>query len=177
MLDRAASQRKLGYHPRCSNIGLTHLCFADDLMIFSDGKLRSLVGIVNVFDEFTKTSRLRISLEKSTAYLAGVTASARDNIAQRFAFNFDTLLVRYLGLPLLTKKMRTLDYAPLIDKIKENFNSWITCALSYAGRLQLLTSVIESLVNFWMAAFTQPNWCIDEIESLCSAFLSVRTRS
>lgn len=43
--------------------------------------------------------------------------------------------------------------------------------LSYAGRLQLINSVITSLVNFWMAAFRLPSSCIQEIERICSAFL------
>ena len=30
MLDKAAEKKLFGYHPRCKNILLTHLCFADD---------------------------------------------------------------------------------------------------------------------------------------------------
>lgn len=49
LLDKAAGLRKFGYHPRCKNIGLTHRSFADDLMVLSDGKIRSIEGIVEVF--------------------------------------------------------------------------------------------------------------------------------
>lgn len=41
MLDKAAERKHFGYHPRCQNILLTHLCFADDLMVFTDGTKRS----------------------------------------------------------------------------------------------------------------------------------------
>ena len=37
LLDKAASDRRIGYHPRCKNVSLTNLCFADDIMVFSDG--------------------------------------------------------------------------------------------------------------------------------------------
>lgn len=40
-----------------------------------------------------------------------------------------------------------------------------------AGRLQLISSVIYSLINFWMSAFLLPKRCIKQIESLCSRFL------
>lgn len=43
--------------------------------------------------------------------------------------------------------------------------------LSYAGRLQLLSSVIASIINFWLSAFRLPMGCIDEINKLSSAFL------
>ena len=30
------------YHPKCSKLDITHLCFADDLLIFSRGDLNSI---------------------------------------------------------------------------------------------------------------------------------------
>lgn len=92
-------------------------------MIFSDGTLRSVKGIISVFNEFSKISVLNISLEKSIAYLAGISDAAKATISQRFAFEFGDLPVKYLGLPLLIKKMRSLYYTPLIDNIKSRINS------------------------------------------------------
>ena len=43
--------------------------------------------------------------------------------------------------------------------------------LSYAGRLQLLSSVITGTVNLWMTTFILPKGCLKKIESLCSRFL------
>ncbi|XP_056842877.1 uncharacterized protein LOC130495492 [Raphanus sativus] len=171
MIDEAAKKGKIGFHPKCKNIDLTHLCFADDLMIFADGTKRSVEEILRVFDAFDKMSGLRISLEKSTLFLAGVSAQKQDEILSHFPFESGSLPVRYLGLPLLTKNMTVLDYMPLIEKIRKRISSWTGRFLSYAGRLQLIKSVITSLANFWMAAFRLPSGCIKEIERLCSAFL------
>ena len=49
--------------------------------------------------------------------------------------------------------------------------SWANRSISYARRLQLIKSVIYSIVNFWSSAFILPIGCLDTIESLCSAFL------
>ena len=38
LLNKAAEEKKIGYHPYCQEVQLTHLCFADDLLVFSDGK-------------------------------------------------------------------------------------------------------------------------------------------
>jgi hypothetical protein len=35
-----------GYHHRCSKVGLTHLCFADDLLIFSEASVHSCILLV-----------------------------------------------------------------------------------------------------------------------------------
>lgn len=49
--------------------------------------------------------------------------------------------------------------------------SWTGRFLSHTGRLQLINSVITSMTNFWLQAFSLPSSCMKEIESLCSTFL------
>ncbi|KAL9858138.1 putative RNA-directed DNA polymerase [Arabidopsis thaliana] len=171
LLDKAAGQRKFGYHPRCKQIGLTHLSFADDLMVLSDGKVRSIEGIVDVFDTFAKCSGLKISMEKSTVYLAGLSHTTRQEVIDRFPFAVGTLPVRYLGLPLVTKQFSSTDYLPLIDHIKQKICSWSARFLSYTGRLNLISSILWSICNFWMGAFRLPRDCIREIDKMCSAYL------
>lgn len=171
LLDKAAVDRLVGYHPRCKNALLTHLCFADDIMVFTDGQKRSVEGILQVFNDFEKLSGLKISLEKSTLYMAGISVENQSAILENFPFEAGQLPVRYLGLPLLTRKMTVSDYLPLMEKIKTRMCNWNGRFLSYAGRLQLLKSVIMSLANFWFSAFRLPRQCINGIEKLCAAFL------
>lgn len=38
LLDKAAKDRKLGYHPYCQDLEITHLGFGDDIIVFSDEK-------------------------------------------------------------------------------------------------------------------------------------------
>lgn len=123
LLDKAAKGGTIGYHPYCEDLNLTHICFADDVIVFSDGKKKSIEGILEVFQEFAKISGLSISLEKSTLYLAGVREEDSLAILEEFPFEAGSLPVRYLGLPLLTKKMNARDYSPLIlkDKSKDFF--------------------------------------------------------
>ena len=174
MLDKGASDRKFGYHPRCKNLGLTHLCFADDIMVLSDGHVRSVEGIVAVFDDFARCSGLKISLEKSTLYLAGASTVSH---ATHFPFEVGKLPVRYLGLLLVTKRLSRTDYTPLIEQIRARIESWTARFLSYAGRLNLISSVLWSVCNFWMAAYRLPRECIREVEKICSAFLWSGTSS
>lgn len=171
LLDKAAADKKIGYHPYCKELNMTHICFADDVLVFSDGKKSSIEGIFGVFQEFAKISGLNISLEKSTLFLAGVKNEDSASILEQFPFEAGSLPVRYLGLPLLTKKMTVQDYSPLIARIRTRISSWTARHLSFAGRLQLIGSVIYSITNFWMSAFRLPSQCVKEINSICSAFL------
>lgn len=171
MLDKAAPDRKIGYHPYCQNLKLAHLCFADDFVVFADGKKRSIEGILGIFKEFAEFSGWNISLKKSSLFLAGVSEASKEAILYQFPFDTGTLPVRYLGLPLLTKRMTVQYYTPLIEKIRGKISWWTARYLSFAERLQLIALVIQSLTNFWISAFRLPKACIQEIDKLCTAFL------
>lgn len=44
MLNQAAADGLFDYHPQCQQVQLTHLTFADDIIVFTDGSVRSLRG-------------------------------------------------------------------------------------------------------------------------------------
>lgn len=79
--------------------------------------------------------------------------------------------MRYLGLPLITRKLKISEYAPLMTKLTKCFHSWSVKIISFAGRLQLLKSVIFGIINIWVSAFALPKGCVKNIESLCKRFL------
>lgn len=84
LIDKATIEKWYGYHPRCKNVQMTHLCFADDLMVFIDGQKRSIEGVLSIFYDCERFSRLDISLEKSTLFLAGCFDQLRDSIISSF---------------------------------------------------------------------------------------------
>jgi len=114
-----------------------------------------------------------ISMEKSTLYLAGIQASNYQAISNHFSFDIGQLPVRYLGLPLVTKRLSSADYLPLIEQSRHRIGTWTSRFLSYAGRLNLISSVLSSITNFLMAAFRLPRACLREINKICSAFFMV----
>ncbi|XP_048634909.1 uncharacterized protein LOC125608532 [Brassica napus] len=171
IMDKAAARGIIGYHPKCQNILLTHLCFADDLLVFTDGTKRSIENVLKIFEDFAAISGLKISLEKSTLFTAGLSDIQARDILTCFPFASGKLPVRYLSLPLLSRKMTINDYMPLVQKIRKKMSYWTGRLLSYGGRLQLISSVITSVANFWLSAFRLPSSCLKEIERLCSAFL------
>lgn len=126
---------------------------------------------MEVFGSFAEISGLMMSVEKSTIYCGGMQEDTRIALQDQFHMEVGLLPVRYLGLPLLKKRMGKSDYQPLIEKIKKRISLWTNRFLSMAGRLQLIKSVLMSIANFWMSSFCLPGECLKEINSLCSAFL------
>lgn len=59
-LNKAASHGLFGYHPMCGDAKLTHICFADDLLIFTEGTLDSVKNILLVLREFEQKSGMAL---------------------------------------------------------------------------------------------------------------------
>lgn len=68
MLNRGAEENQFGYHHRCSRLRLTHLCFADDLLLFAEGSPRSVAGVLSILDQFKQMSGLAINIQKTSLF-------------------------------------------------------------------------------------------------------------
>lgn len=68
----AARNKAMDFHPRCSKLQLSHLCFVNDLLIFSAGMVKLVQAIKDVLAEFTKLSGLKANPDKSYVFCAGL---------------------------------------------------------------------------------------------------------
>ena len=68
-----------------------------------------------------------------------------DEIQQVTGFKLGNLPVRYLGVPLVTRRLTDKDCRPLVERITSRINHWSTKFLSYAGRLQLVQAMLYSI--------------------------------
>lgn len=118
MFNQAAVDGHFGYYLQCQQVQLNHLSFADDILIFTDGSVKSLEGVLEVMHRFAGLSGLQINISKSFSFAAGRNQNLLTHAAQAQGFLTGTFPVRYLGMPLTTKAWTKLEYEPLIDQIR-----------------------------------------------------------
>ena len=99
-LNLASEEPELKFHPRCSKIKLNHLAFADDLMLFYNVDLQSISILIKTVSYFSSCSSLKENSSKSGIYLAGVSNEFKAQAKQTVDYNFESLPVKYLGMPL-----------------------------------------------------------------------------
>ncbi|XP_074318452.1 uncharacterized protein LOC141655264 [Silene latifolia] len=104
------------FHPLCKPLKLTHMMFADDLLLFSKGDSYSMMTVLRTFATFSKASGLNLSKGKSNAYFNGVPDSLKAEIMQVSGLVEGTLPFRYLGVPIKTTRLTAHDCKPHIDK-------------------------------------------------------------
>ncbi|KAE8726370.1 Kinesin-13A [Hibiscus syriacus] len=168
LLNTAASKGMFSFHPKCKNIGLTHLSFADDLLIFCKGKLEFVLGVITVLDCFYEFSVLKLNAGKYELFTAGMSHHIIESIISFTGFKQGRLLVRYLGVSLVTKKLTEKDCQALIDNIKNRIHQWSSKNISYAGRVELIKTVLYSVANYWCRQLVLSPSIIKKIEQLFS---------
>ncbi|GAV77912.1 zf-RVT domain-containing protein, partial [Cephalotus follicularis] len=93
------------------------------------------------------------------------------DILRRVQFCEGSLPVTYFGFPLVTKRLSKLDCAPLLERLMSRANSWISKALSFAGRLQLIKAILASMQVYWCSMFLLPVSIVKECERVLRKFL------
>lgn len=171
MLKKAAEEGKIGFHARCESTRLTHMCFSDDLLIFTEGSLSSIQKVLQILREFEMQSGLAISVQKSRFFSSGLSQAEVEAIQASTGMIQGSLPIMYLGVPLCTKKLSLANCEMLIQIVKQRLSSWSVKSLSFAGRLLLIKTVITCITNFWCSSFILPKACINRINSLYSIFL------
>ena len=171
LLSSASSNETIGFHPRTQSKRLTHLSFTDDLLIFIDGSLSSVQNVLQVLHEFELRSGLVVSVKKSSFFSCGLSQREIDEIQVSTRMPHGSLPVRYLGVPLCTRKLSLLYCEQLTQQVKAKFTSWNVKTLSFAGRLLLIKTVIAGITNFWCYSFVLPKACVNRINSMCGVFL------
>lgn len=137
-------------------------------MIFTDASPKSLHGIKSALVSFGEMSSLRVSYEKSEIFCSRV--HDQKALADIIGLRIGSLPVRHLGVPLISGKLSSADCRALVDKIT-GAAIWTVRFLFYAGRLQLVSSILTSMHNYWCDIFMLPKKVIKDVERTCNSFL------
>jgi hypothetical protein len=127
--------------------------------------------LVQVISEFVSLFGLKANPEKSTLLCAGVPLSVKAQIVNLLKMCEGKLPIRYLGVPLISSRLCATDCDALLEKITARINSWLSRNLSYAGRLQFVSSMLYSVQVHWSSIFILPKKIIRAIEQKFNRFL------
>ena len=171
LANHIADSPNFKYHQMCDKIKLYAICFADDLIMLCHGSYQSVLVLKSALDEFSLLSGLGANHAKSNTFISGVPNAISQQLINLFGYTVGSLPIRYLGIPSISSKLNLHDCSPLIDKVSSRLSSWLNRCLSYAGRLQLIISVLTSIQVFWASHLCLPKKILKVIEQKFRSFL------
>ncbi|KAK2655058.1 hypothetical protein Ddye_008110 [Dipteronia dyeriana] len=106
------------YHWRCDKIKLSHLFFVDELIMLCHGSPSLVLVLNDALDEFSLLSGLLANQAKSNIFTSGLSSSTNQQLTNLFGYTVGSLLIRYLGIPIISTKIFLRDCSPLVDKFQ-----------------------------------------------------------
>ena len=157
ILTKLTELEQFQYHPRCKEMKLTHMCFADDLIMCCKGEYVSAYLMLRAFKLFSETSGLKANVGKSAMF--------------NYCFVQQSLPFTYLGISICANKLIAAQCEVLTEKMTARIRVWSSRNLSYSARVQLINYVLLSLHMYWAQVFLIPKKVLHDICMICRAFL------
>ncbi|GJY80355.1 reverse transcriptase domain-containing protein [Tanacetum coccineum] len=118
-----------------SDIRLSHLFYADDVIILSEWNQHDMDNIIRILNVFYLASGLKINIYKSNLYGVGVSSNEVDRMAASIGCSASNFPLHYLGLPIGTTMNQISSWNVLIDRFKNRLSGWKANMLSSGGCL------------------------------------------
>lgn len=96
-----------------SGPAITHLCFADDILLFGRATCQEVSSIMTILNNFFSNAALSLSIQESKLFISKNTPrDTRNAISTLTGFHVTIDLGRYLGLPLLHRRLSSFLPSP-----------------------------------------------------------------
>ena len=145
-------------------------CF-DDLFLLCGANCESVRLLRVAFDDFGDQSGLRPNLQKSNMFVSSVSEDLKNDLVQCSGMAVKELPVKYLGVPLISTRLRVRVCEEIKKKMLMRVQSWTAKALSYAGRVQLVVAVLHSIQAYWCTIFVLPKKVLKEVDEILRRFI------
>lgn len=154
--------------PARTSPAISHLLFADYLLLFGKASFSEAHSIEHVLASFCSISWQRINHPKSKIWFSPNTPTyLRNAICSEFRFTATCGLGTYLGMPLLHGHVKNTTFNYVLDKAHRRLDRWKAKLLSRASRLILLKSILTALPAYAMQTRRLPRCILHGLDRLC----------
>ncbi|GJW09594.1 putative RNA-directed DNA polymerase, eukaryota, reverse transcriptase zinc-binding domain protein [Tanacetum coccineum] len=153
-----------------SNITLSHIFYADDVIITTDWNHQDMDNIIRVLQVFYLASGLKINIHKSNVYGVGVSDNEVYSMATDIGCSLGSFPFTYLGLPVGANMNLTVSWKVLLDRFDARLSKWKANLLSNGGCLTLIKYVLKSLEIYYFSIFKVPDSVLKILEKKRASF-------
>ncbi|GMI82239.1 hypothetical protein HRI_001893200 [Hibiscus trionum] len=155
-----------------NGIPVSHLFFADDLILYAKALHNQASTIQQVLSTFGLHSGHRVNKRKTEIYFSpNSPPSVQAEISALLEYKQVDRFDKYLGVPVLHARATYTDFNFILDKMKAKLNGWASRTLSLAGRVTLAKSVLAAILVYFMQTCSLPKRVCSEIEKILRQFI------
>ncbi|XP_073033924.1 uncharacterized protein [Primulina eburnea] len=161
----------LRYRSDC-DILISHLAYADDVIIFASGGTRGMQRLVDFLHHYENCSGQRVNATKSSLILPPrCSGRLRSRLLRITGFAEGHLPLKYLGVPLYRGNRTCSLFEPLLQSVRRKLEGWEIRTLSPGSRMTLIRSVLLSMPIYFFQVVQPPLAVMEKLERAFNAFL------
>lgn len=151
---------------------LSHICFADDLILFAEPSVAQIRVIRSVLERFCRASGQKVSLEKSKIFFSNnVSRELEQRISEESGIQSTRDLGKYLEMSILHKRINKETFGDVLERASSRLAGWKSRTLSFAGRLTLTKAVLASIPIHSMSKIILPALTLASLDKVSRTFL------
>nr|XP_016469794.1 PREDICTED: uncharacterized protein LOC107792115 [Nicotiana tabacum] len=141
------------------------------VLLFCKGDFHAVMLMLRGLKTFSEASGLTTNVGKSNIFSANMNMQHLKDLCEITGYQKGKLSFRYLGVLITSRKISVVDCEMLVDKLTVKVRGWGSRTLSYAGRVQLINSVLLHTHVYWASIFILPRAVLNRITSICRNYL------
>jgi hypothetical protein len=153
-------------------INISHLLFADDILVFCEANPDYLRYMHVLLVCFETVSGLKVNLAKSLLVPIGNVDNVTE-LASILGCGTSSLPLKYLGMPLGARHKATSTWDDIVVNMERRLASWQRLYLSKGARVILIKSTLSNLPTYFLSLFSIPIRVANRFEKLQRDFLWV----
>lgn len=170
LIERKVHGNELDTYKVNGTTSISHLMYAEDILLFCKANPRSLLVIKDLLHQFSEFTGLQVNAQKSSIILTK--ACQDDNsFSNNLDFTRSNLPITYLGLPITGKKKSHSQGWKLIQPIENMLSHWNGKCLSYGERIQLVKWIIVGKYTYWAQGISLPSSIHKKVQKLAYQFI------
>jgi hypothetical protein len=145
--------------------------YADDAVIFLKPTTRDADNLKRILANFGDVTGLQTNLRKRSVTPISCDSVDLDAALANLPLTRASFPIKYLGLPLTPRRLKKIDFQPLVDKASGKLSTWNGRNLTQARRACLVKSVISSQPAYLLTVLKPTKEILLELDKLRRCFL------
>ncbi|PKU64444.1 Putative ribonuclease H protein [Dendrobium catenatum] len=150
---------------------VSHLLYADNVLLFAGASIPNLRNIISIMEDYCSWMGQRVNRSKCAILFSNKVSSTTKSRLAKIAGCRRVEEMEYLGLKFALRRLTKVDFAPLIQKVRNHTLAWGIRHLSLAGRITLINFVLIPTYVYVVSHTIVSKSVLNEMEKICRSFL------
>ncbi|XP_074374083.1 uncharacterized protein LOC141714463 [Apium graveolens] len=150
---------------------ISHLLFADDCYFFFKVEEVEANVMKRISNRYENISGQMVNYAKSAVtFSSNTTKEKRNEVCKQLGVSEARTPGNYLRMPMAVGRRKRATFSFLVEKVGKKLQGWDKQAISKGGKVTLLKTAAQVILNFWMNMLLIPIQVCEDIEKRMKAF-------